>query len=62
MDSTSVQKAIGALLVLTIGGSILFFKPDVPPNYLSLLQVVYATFVAGHAVEHYTTMNSKQGS
>jgi hypothetical protein len=48
------RKLLAAAIVLAIALACVFLKGDVPANLLSLLQVVFATFVVGNVGEHVT--------
>jgi hypothetical protein len=52
IDMIGGRKVLAALVVLIVGIGVVLMKGDIPPNLLSLMQVVFAAFVAGNGVEH----------
>ncbi len=57
------RKVISGLVLLIVGVGIVILKGDIPPNLLSLMQLLYAAFVVGNIGEHVTTAytNIKKG-
>ena len=55
MSVFSTRKIISGVILLTVGVVITFIKGDIPPNLLSLMQLLYVTFVAGNGFVHATT-------
>lgn len=51
----STRKIISGLLLLIVGLGVTYMKGDIPPNLLSLMQLLYGAFVLGNAFEHYTS-------
>lgn len=60
MDVFTTRKIISGFVLLITGIAVTVIKGDIPSNLLSLMQVLYATFVAGNAAQHYTSMKSVQ--
>lgn len=58
MTQFSTRKIIAGLVLLGAGLGITYYKGDIPPNLMGLMQSLYYGFVAGNAFEHYTIMNS----
>jgi hypothetical protein len=56
--STSGRKAIVTILILAAGLAVALIKGDLPHNLLSLLEVIFAGFVSGNAVEHLAKMSA----
>ena len=54
--STSGRKVIVTILILVAGLAVAIIKGDLPHNLLSLLEVIFAGFVSGNAVEHLAKM------
>lgn len=54
MSAFSGRKIIASVVCLGAGGLSVYFKSDVPPGFLSLLQTLFITFVAGNSTEHIT--------
>jgi hypothetical protein len=46
------RKLIVSGVILLVGVLVAFFKDDVPPNLMQLLQVVFGGFVVGNVGEH----------
>jgi hypothetical protein len=62
----SRRKIIAGATLLLVGIGITIIKGDIPPNLLSLMQLLYGTFVLGnafqHATETYASINKKGSS
>lgn len=52
IDSIGGRKVAVALVVLALALGTTYFKGDVPPGLLALLQTVFAAFVIGNAFGH----------
>lgn len=52
MQALLTRKVMAGLLILLVGVGITLIKGDIPPNLLSLLQVIYGTFVLGNVGQH----------
>jgi hypothetical protein len=50
--STSGRKVLVTVLILAAGLAVALIKGDLPHNLLALLEVIFAGFVSGNAVEH----------
>lgn len=48
----SGRKIIAAAITLIVGIGATYFKGDVPPGLLTLLQTLFGAFVLGNSVEH----------
>ncbi len=48
------RKIISGIVLLAVGLGVVYLKGDIPPNLLSLMQILYGAFVLGNAFEHYT--------
>lgn len=62
LEDISARKTVAGSLLLVVGLVITFVKGDIPPNLLSFLQVLYATFVAGATVEHFNVTKANIAS
>lgn len=51
----ATRKIISGFIILGVGLFITYEKGDIPPNLLALMQWIYVSFVAGNAMEHYTS-------
>ena len=58
MSFVSKRKIISGLVLLVTGLAVTYFKGDIPPNLMSLMQVLYSAFVIGNGVEHFTNMKA----
>lgn len=52
MDKFTTRKIIAGLVLLVVGLIVVYIKGDVPPNLLSLMSWLYASFVTGNAIQH----------
>lgn len=52
IESIGGRKAAAAIGVVGVGVAAVLIKGDIPSGFLSLLQTVFAAFVAGNAIEH----------
>lgn len=53
MKNFSLRKIIAAAVLLISGLMVTYWKGDIPPNLLSLMQTLFYAFVAGNGFEHY---------
>jgi hypothetical protein len=51
-DQFGGRKAVVALVALFVGVGVTIYVGDVPPNLLSLIEVLFGAFVVGNGVEH----------
>lgn len=60
-DIYTSRKVLSGLLILAVGIVTVLIKGDIPPNFLSLLQWTYGSFVLGNGVQYVANaMSSKQ--
>ena len=55
----STRKIISGLVLLLVGLIVTYIKGDIPPNLLSLMQLLYSAFIIGNSLEHATTTYSE---
>lgn len=53
MSNFSTRKIITGAILLVSGLLVTYWKGDIPPNLLSLMQTLFFAFVAGNGWEHY---------
>lgn len=54
MSKFSTRKIISGAILLASGLAVTYWKGDIPPNLLSLMQTLFYAFVLGNGFEHYT--------
>jgi hypothetical protein len=52
IDKIGGRKVVALVIVMLLAVGAVFLKGDVPPNFLQVLQWVFAAFVVGNGVEH----------
>ena len=62
MDIVGFRKILAGFVLLAVGLVVVYFKNDIPPNLLSLMQWLYLTFVGGNAIEHISTAIQSKGN
>lgn len=55
IESIGGRKAAAAVGIVAVGVVTVLLRDDIPSGFLSLLQTVFAAFVAGNAIEHAAT-------
>lgn len=55
------EKVITGIALLGVAILVVYWKGDLPPNFSSFLNILYASFVVGHGFDRYTDMKSNSG-
>lgn len=50
------RKFVGALVMLILGGLLVWFKGDIPPNAMSFLEFIFGALVTGNSVSKITNL------
>lgn len=62
MDIIGLRKILSGFVLLGTGLVVVYFKGDIPPNLLSLMQWLYTAFIGGNAIEHLSQVIKLKGN